>query len=166
MTSHFLYPSEDKARMNVQYAYACFYLVHTLVAWRRDKESSRLVVRGGRGLRNRLENQGRDVSKTWKNKREQQLRLPSDLKQSSGVKVEELLVVQGLETRVRDPGVSGWCHQEGAPTTRWTPPRYRRRAETSMCAQTPPDLRMGGSWTHPPPGPPELSEAAGSDGTT
>lgn len=135
MTSHFLYPSEDKACMNVQYAYACFYLVHTLVARRRDKERSRLVGgRGGCGTDWRIK-EG-NVWKTWKNKQEQQLRLPSDLKQSSEVKVEELLVVQGLETRSHDPGVSGWCHPEGAPTACWTPSWYQRWAETSTCAQT------------------------------
>lgn len=64
MTSH-LHPCEDKACMNVQYVYACFYLVHTLVARRQDKERSRLCVGG---LRKRLEDQGTDILKTWKNK--------------------------------------------------------------------------------------------------
>lgn len=51
-------------------------------------------------------------------KQKQQIRLPSDLKKSYRVKGEELLVAQDLETRVHDPGVSGWCHQERTPTAR------------------------------------------------
>lgn len=68
MTSHFLYPSEDKACMNVQYAYACFSPVHTPVARLQDKGRSRLRG-GGTDSKDttRNTNQGRAGSKTWKN---------------------------------------------------------------------------------------------------
>lgn len=69
MTSHFLYPSADKARMNVQYAYACFYLVHTPVARLQHKERSRLGAEELTGKdKTGNKNQGREISRTWKNK--------------------------------------------------------------------------------------------------